>query len=222
MPTPLRSQSRNQGTLAFERAVQLDPENIQAMSDLASSTSKHPHSSAAVSMPEPRHSQRAVHPPLPRPVSPSPRSHRRKEKDNAAAEAEFAVPSPPGKTPEAYIDLGHFLSTPQSARQDVRSSQSAIAPIDARTLLSSMPPASLRTPTDLPNSQRPFSAPISPPPPKLTGRSCLQGARPAGRTPRIAAIPPERIVNMPLPSPSHRTMFLPAKPCRAHRGKAIP
>jgi tetratricopeptide (TPR) repeat protein len=93
--------------VAFERAVQLDPENINAMSDLgefyvaapgligggldkaqALADRMQPH------FPAQAHRLRAL--------------IAEKKKDNALAETEYANAVAAGKTPDAYIDLGHF------------------------------------------------------------------------------------------------------------------
>jgi tetratricopeptide (TPR) repeat protein len=92
---------------AFERAVQLDPQNINAMSDLGEFYVAAPaligggldKAQALAARMQPRFPSQA---------------HRllgliaEKKKEDALAESEFNNAVAAGKTPEAYIDLGHF------------------------------------------------------------------------------------------------------------------
>ncbi len=92
---------------AFERAVQLDPEDINAMSDLGEFYVEAPgligggldKAQALAAKMEPHFPSQA---------------HRllalvaEKKKDLALAETEFTKAVDAGRTPEAYIDLGHF------------------------------------------------------------------------------------------------------------------
>jgi len=93
--------------IAFERAVQLDPENIHAMNDLGEFYVAAPaligggldKAQALAARMQPRFPSQA---------------HRllaliaEKKKQNTIAEAEFSNAVAAGRTPEAYIDLGHF------------------------------------------------------------------------------------------------------------------
>jgi len=93
--------------VAFEHAVQLDPENIHAMNDLGEFYVAAPaligggldKAHALASRMQPRFPSQA---------------HRllaliaEKKKQNTIAEAEFSNAVAAGRTPEAYIDLGHF------------------------------------------------------------------------------------------------------------------
>jgi len=92
---------------AFERAVQLDPENIHAMNDLGEFYVEAPgligggldKAQALAARMQPNFPSEA---------------HRllaliaEKKKEGALAETEFSNAVAAGKTPEAYIDLGHF------------------------------------------------------------------------------------------------------------------
>jgi tetratricopeptide (TPR) repeat protein len=111
---------------AFEHAVQLDPENIHAMSDLGEFYVAAPsligggldkaHALAARMQPH----------------FPS-QAHRllaliaEKKKDTIAAEAEFSNAVAAGKTPDAYIDLGHFYQRHNRPDKMLDALQSAIA-----------------------------------------------------------------------------------------------
>jgi tetratricopeptide (TPR) repeat protein len=92
---------------AFEHAVQLDPENIQAMSDLGQFYVAAP---SLIGGGLDKAQTLAGHM---QPHFPS-QSHRllaliaEKKKDLATAEAEFTSAATIGKTPEAYVDLGFF------------------------------------------------------------------------------------------------------------------
>ena len=93
--------------VAFERAVQLDPENIHAMNDLGEFYVAAPaligggldKAQALAARMQPRFSSKA---------------HRllaliaEKKKQDTIAESEFSNAVAAGRTPEAYIDLGHF------------------------------------------------------------------------------------------------------------------
>jgi len=91
----------------FERAVQLDPENFQAMSDLGE------YYVAAPSMIGGGTDKAQALAARMQPNFPA-QSHRllalvaEKKKDSAAAEAEYQAAVAAGKTPEAYINLGDF------------------------------------------------------------------------------------------------------------------
>jgi len=92
---------------AFERAVQLDPENIQAMSDLGEFYVEAP-SLIGGGLDKAQALAARMQPQFPA------QAHRllalaaEKKKDNAAAESEFIKAVDAGRTPDAYIDLGHF------------------------------------------------------------------------------------------------------------------
>jgi tetratricopeptide (TPR) repeat protein len=93
--------------VAFERAVQLDPENIQAMSDLGEFYVQAP-SLIGGGLDKAQDLAARMQPHFPA------QSHRllaliaEKKKDLATSEAEFNNAVAAGKAPEAYIDLGHF------------------------------------------------------------------------------------------------------------------
>lgn len=112
---------------AFERAVQLDPENIQAMSDLGEFYVEAPaivgggldKGRALANRMQPRFSSQ---------------SHRLlamiagEDKDTATAEAEFKKAVLAGRTPAAYIDLGQFY---QRQNQPDKALEALKAGIDA-------------------------------------------------------------------------------------------
>jgi tetratricopeptide (TPR) repeat protein len=93
--------------VAFERAVQLDPENIEAMNDLGEFYVAAP-SLIGGGLDKAQALAARMQPHFPS------QAHRllaliaEKKKDVAIAEAEFSSAVAAGKTPEAYIDLGHF------------------------------------------------------------------------------------------------------------------
>jgi len=112
---------------SFERAVQLNPANVQAMSDLGEFYVAAPGivgggldkaQALAAKM---------------RPRFPS-QSHRllgliaEKRNDTATAEAEFKLAAETGRTPEAYVDLGHFY---QKHHQPEKALEALEAAIDA-------------------------------------------------------------------------------------------
>jgi tetratricopeptide (TPR) repeat protein len=92
---------------AFERAVQLDPENVNAMSDLGEFYVAAP-SLIGGGLDKANALATRMQPHFPA------QSHRllaliaEKKKDTVRAEAEFSNAVAAGKSPEAYIDLGHF------------------------------------------------------------------------------------------------------------------
>ena len=112
--------------VAFERAVQLDPENIQAMSDLGEFYVEAP-SLIGGGLDKARALAARMQPHFPA------QSHRllaliaEKKKNDAVAEAEFANAVAAGKTPEAYIDLGHFYQRHNQLDKMSDALQSAIA-----------------------------------------------------------------------------------------------
>jgi tetratricopeptide (TPR) repeat protein len=92
--------------VAFERAVQLDPQNVQAMNDLGEYYVAAP-SLIGGGLDKAQALAARMQPNFPS------QAHRllaliaEKKKDTATAEAEFTTAAA-GKSPEAYIDLGHF------------------------------------------------------------------------------------------------------------------
>jgi tetratricopeptide (TPR) repeat protein len=93
--------------VAFERAVQLDPENIHAMNDLGEFYVAAP-ALIGGGLDKAQALAARMQPHFPS------QAHRllaliaEKKKQNTIAEAEFSSAVAAGKTPEAYIDLGHF------------------------------------------------------------------------------------------------------------------
>ncbi len=92
---------------AFERAVQLNPENVNAMSDLGEFYVQAPSLiGGGLDKAQALAGRMQIHFPA--------QAHRllalvaERKKENAVAEAEFSNAVAAGKTPEAYIDLGHF------------------------------------------------------------------------------------------------------------------
>lgn len=130
--------------IAFERAVQLDPENIHAMNDLGEFYVEAP----ALIGGGPDKAQALAA--RMQPHFPS-QAHRllaliaEKKKDDAAAEAEFVNAVAAGKTPEAYIDLGHFYQRHNQPDKMLDALQSGIgadrrkgpALVDAASILTS-------------------------------------------------------------------------------------
>jgi tetratricopeptide (TPR) repeat protein len=112
--------------VAFERAVQLDPENIQAKEDLGQFYVAAPSligggldkAKALADTMQPRYPAQA---------------HRllaliaEKKKDTAAAEAEYSNAIAAGKTPEAYIDLGQFYQRHNQPDKMLDALQSGVA-----------------------------------------------------------------------------------------------
>jgi tetratricopeptide (TPR) repeat protein len=94
---------------AFERAVQLNPTNVRAMSDLGEYYVDAPAIVGGGLDKALRLAQQL------QPYSPA-RYHRllaeiaNKKKDTATAEAEYRAAAAAGKTPEAFIDLGQFYA----------------------------------------------------------------------------------------------------------------
>ncbi len=112
--------------VAFERAVHLDPENIHAMNDLGEFYVSAPSflgggldkAHALATQMEPHFPSQA---------------HRllalvaEKKKQDAVAEAEFSNAVAAGRTPEAYIDLGHFYQRHNQPGKMVDALKSGIA-----------------------------------------------------------------------------------------------
>ena len=112
--------------IAFERAVQLDPENIHAMNDLGEFYVEAP-SLIGGGLDKAQALAARMQPHFPS------QAHRllaliaEKKKDDAIAEAEFSNAVAAGKTPEAYIDLGHFYQRHNQPDKMVDALQSGIA-----------------------------------------------------------------------------------------------
>lgn len=110
----------------FEHAVELDPENIHAMSDLGEFYVEAP-SLIGGGLDKAQALAARMRPHFPS------ESHRllalvaEKKKDIAAAEAEFTSAAIAGKTPDAYIDLGHFYQRHNQPEKMLDALQSAIA-----------------------------------------------------------------------------------------------
>jgi tetratricopeptide (TPR) repeat protein len=112
--------------IAFERAVQLDPENIHAMSDLGEFYVAAP-ALIGGGLDKAQTLAARMQPHFPS------QAHRllafiaEKKKEDAIAEAEFSNAVAAGKTPEAYIDLGHFYERHHQPGKMVDALQSGIA-----------------------------------------------------------------------------------------------
>jgi tetratricopeptide (TPR) repeat protein len=112
--------------IAFERAVQLDPENVHAMNDLGEFYVAAPgligggldKAQALAARMQPHFPSQA---------------HRllafiaEKKKEDAIAEAEFSNAVAAGKTPAAYIDLGHFYERHHRPDKMIDALQSGVA-----------------------------------------------------------------------------------------------
>jgi tetratricopeptide (TPR) repeat protein len=111
---------------AFERAVELDPENIHAMSDLGEFYVAAP-SLIGGGLDKAKALAAKMQPRFPA------QAHRllalvaEKKKDTATAEAEFNNAVAAGKTAGAYIDLGHFYQRHNQPGKMLEALQSAIA-----------------------------------------------------------------------------------------------
>ena len=112
--------------VAFERAAQLDPENIHALNDLGEFYVEAP---ALIGGGLDKAQALAIRM---QPDFPS-QAHRllaliaEKKKEDAIAEAEFSNAVASGKTAEAYIDLGHFYQRHHQPDKMVDALQSGIA-----------------------------------------------------------------------------------------------
>ena len=112
--------------VAFERAVQLDPENIHALNDLGEFYVAAP-SLIGGGLDKAQALAARMQPHFPS------QAHRllaliaEKKKEDAIAEAEFSNAVAAGKTPEAYIDLGHFYERHHQPDKMVGALQSGIA-----------------------------------------------------------------------------------------------
>jgi len=111
---------------AFERAIQLDPENIHAMSDLGEFYVAAP-SLIGGGLDKAQALAVRMQPHFPT------QAHRllalaaEKDKDNVVAEAEFSNAVAAGKTPEAYIDLGRFYQRHNQPDKMLAALQAAIS-----------------------------------------------------------------------------------------------
>jgi tetratricopeptide (TPR) repeat protein len=112
--------------VAFERAVQLDPENIHALNDLGEFYVAAP-ALIGGGLDKAQALTARMQPHFPS------QAHRllaliaEKRKEDATAEAEFSNAVAAGKTPEAYIDLGHFYERHHQPDKMVDALQSGIA-----------------------------------------------------------------------------------------------
>ena len=111
---------------SFEHAVELDPENIHAMSDLGEFYVDAP-SLIGGGLDKAQALAARMQPHFPA------QAHRllaliaEKKKDMATAETEFNNAVTAGKTPDAYIDLGHFYQRHNQSGKMLDALQSAIA-----------------------------------------------------------------------------------------------
>jgi tetratricopeptide (TPR) repeat protein len=134
---------------AFERAVQLDPENVQAMSDLGEFYAYAP-AIVGGGLDKGRALADRMQPHFPA------QAHRllalvaNGNKDAATAEAEFKKAVLTGRTPAAYIDLGQFYQQQGQAQKALEALQAGINAdhqkdatlVDAASILTKMDPSS--------------------------------------------------------------------------------
>jgi len=112
--------------IAFERAVQLDPENIHALNDLGEFYVAAP-AIIGGGLDKAKALAARMQPHFPA------KAHRllaliaENKKQDAIAEAEFCNAVAAGKTPEAYIDLGHFYERHNQPDKMVNALQSGVA-----------------------------------------------------------------------------------------------
>jgi tetratricopeptide (TPR) repeat protein len=112
--------------IAFERAVQLDPENFHAMNDLGEFYVAAP-SLIGGGLDKAQALAARMQPHFPS------QAHRllaliaEKKKEDAIAEAEFTNAVAAGKTPEAYVDLGQFYERHHQPDKMLDALQSGIA-----------------------------------------------------------------------------------------------
>ncbi len=112
--------------VAFERAAQLDPENIHALNDLGEFYVAAP-SIIGGGIDKAQALAARMQPHFPS------QAHRllaliaEKKKEDAIAEAEFSNAVAAGKTPEAYIDLGHFYERHHQHDKMIEALQSGVA-----------------------------------------------------------------------------------------------
>jgi tetratricopeptide (TPR) repeat protein len=112
--------------IAFERAVQLDPENVHAMNDLGEFYVAAPSLiGGGLDKAQALAARMQLHFPS--------QAHRllaliaEKKKEDAIAEAEFTNAVAAGKTPEAYVDLGQFYERHHQPDKMLDALQSGIA-----------------------------------------------------------------------------------------------
>jgi tetratricopeptide (TPR) repeat protein len=111
---------------AFERAVQLDPENVHALNDLGEFYVAAP-GLVGGGLDKAQTLAARMQPQFPS------QAHRllaliaEKKKEDAIAEAEFSNAVAAGKTPEAYIDLGHFYQRHHQPDKMADALQSGVA-----------------------------------------------------------------------------------------------
>ena len=134
---------------AFERAVQLDPENVQAMSDLGEFYAYAP-AIVGGGLDKGRALASRMQPHFPA------QAHRllalvaNEDKDAATAEAEFKKAVLAGRTPAAYIDLGQFYQQHGRTQEALEALQAGIDAdhrkdatlVDAASILTKMDPSS--------------------------------------------------------------------------------
>jgi Tfp pilus assembly protein PilF len=112
--------------IAFERAVQLDPENVHALNDLGEFYVAAP-ALIGGGLDKAQALAARMQPHFPS------QAHRllaliaEKKKEDTIAEAEFSNAVAAGKTPEAYIDLGHFYERHHQPDKMIDALQSGIA-----------------------------------------------------------------------------------------------
>jgi tetratricopeptide (TPR) repeat protein len=112
--------------IAFERAVQLDPENVHALNDLGEFYVAAP-ALIGGGLDKAQALAARMQPHFPS------QAHRllaliaEKKKEDTIAEAEFSNAVVTGKTPEAYIDLGHFYERHHQPDKMIDALQSGIA-----------------------------------------------------------------------------------------------
>jgi tetratricopeptide (TPR) repeat protein len=112
--------------VAFEHAVQLDPENVQAMNDLGEFYVAAP-SLIGGGLDKAKTLADRMQPHFPA------QAHRllaliaEKKKEDTVAEAEFSNAVAAGKTPEAYIDLGQFYQRHNQPDKMLDALQSGVA-----------------------------------------------------------------------------------------------
>lgn len=110
---------------SFERAVQLNPANIHAISDLGEFYVSAP-GLVGGGLDKAQALAEKIQPRFPS------QSHRllamiaEKKKDTATAETEFKAAATTGKTPESYVDLGHFYQRQNQRDKSLEALQTAV------------------------------------------------------------------------------------------------
>lgn len=111
--------------VAFERSVEIDPDNVQAMSDLGEYYVAAP-AIVGGGLDKARTLAARMEPRFPS------QAHRlraliaEKENDTVTAEAEFKAAVAAGSTPEAYVDLAHFYEKHRQTDKAIGALQAAI------------------------------------------------------------------------------------------------